>query len=79
MNAFLSPGDSDHSAGHHTDQVVFNGEKGSMWAAIAEGDPEPLGVAQGDINTKLSWRAHHAEGKQISGTASHGLDAQSHK
>ena len=59
----FSPGDSDHSAGHHPDQAVPDGEEGSVGATVAERDAEPLGAAQGDVHAKLPRWTQYAEGQ----------------
>lgn len=68
-----SPGDANHSAGHHPHQVIFNGEEGGVGAAVAERDPEPLGAAQRDIDAKLAGRTQHAESQQVRGAARQSL------
>uniref|UniRef100_A0A8C6Q2Z5 C2H2-type domain-containing protein n=1 Tax=Nothobranchius furzeri TaxID=105023 RepID=A0A8C6Q2Z5_NOTFU len=60
-----SPGDSDHSARHHSDQAVFDCKEGGMRTAVAEGNAKPLGAAQRDIDTELSRRSQHAESEQM--------------
>lgn len=68
-----SPSDSNHSAGHHPDQAVFNSEEGSVGATVAERNSKPLGASKYDINTKLPGGAQDAEGQQICGTACQSL------
>lgn len=70
----VSPGDSNHSARHHSNQVVFNREEGSVRTSVAERNPEPLGAPQCDVNPKLSRRTQHAESQQIGGAASQSLE-----
>lgn len=71
-----SPGDSDHSAGHHPHQVVSDGKEGSVRTAVAERNPEPLGAAQRDVDTKLPRWAQHTESQKVGGTASQRLDVE---
>lgn len=76
QRGFVSPGDSNHSARHHPDQVVFNSKEGSVRTTIAERNPKPLGAAQHNVYAELPGRAQHTERQQICGTASQRLDRE---
>ena len=76
QDCYVSPGDTDHSAGHHPDQVFFHSEEGSVRPAVAERNSKPLGAAQCDVNTELSRRTQHAESQEVCGTAGQGLDEE---
>lgn len=71
---WVLPGDANHPARHHPHQVVSYSEESSVGAPVAERNPKPLRAAQCDVNAELSRRTEHAEGEQVCGTASQGLE-----
>ena len=69
--------DADDPAGHGALVGVLGGEEGGVRAAIADGDAEALGRAEGDVGTQLAGRGQEGEGQEVGGDggeAAFGLD-----
>ena len=60
-------GDADEAAGQVALEFVAGGEEGGVGAAVAHGDAEALGGADGEVGAEFAGRGEQGEGEGVGG------------